>query len=278
MAAQGSLGPQDFDQETEMPKTTQHDLGTGGIQAVSLALRILELLAFSSKPGRITDISEALGTSKTRVFNHLKTLVGLGYVVQDRETERYRVAIQLVELGTAAANQFGLITVSRPIMQRVRDQIGSTVVLSRIDFDKVFTIEQIDGRSMLRLGLMIGSPLGLHSSAQGKLVLAFGRSDLLDQVIAAGLAPRTKGTITDPKRLRREVMAIRKQSWAVAPNETMTGLNALAAPIFEGGHRLIGTLAVLASVDEMPSPPGDERITIITNAAREISASLAQSS
>ncbi|MFI5015835.1 MAG: IclR family transcriptional regulator [Hyphomicrobiales bacterium] len=259
-----------------MPKTTQHDLGGGGIQAVSLALRILELLAFGSKPGRVTDLAKTLGTSKTRIFNHLRTLASLGYVVQDAETERYRVGMRLVELGSAAANQFDLITVSRPVMQRLRDQIGSTVVLSRIEVDKVFTIEQLDGRSMLRLGLVIGSPLGLHSSAQGKLVLAFGRSDLLDNVIAAGLVPRTKSTIVDPRRLRREIAAIRRQGWAVAPNETMTGLNALAAPVFEGGHRLIGTLAILASIDEMSAEPDAQRIAAVTAAARDISASLSR--
>jgi IclR family KDG regulon transcriptional repressor len=262
-----------------MPKTTQRDLGSDGIQAVSLALRILELLAFSNKSGRITDLAEELGTSKTRIFNHLRTLTGLGYIVQDPETERYRVAIRLVELGTAAANQFDLIRVSRPIMRSVREQIGSTVVLSRIDFDKVTTIEQIDGgRSMLRIGLVIGSPLGLHSSAQGKLVLAFGRSDLMEREIAAGLTPRTKATIVDAKRLRREVATIQAQGWAVAPNETMTGLNALAAPIFESGDRLVGTIAVLASIDEMPADPGPARIAIVKEAAQQISASLTRGS
>jgi IclR family KDG regulon transcriptional repressor len=136
----------------------------------------------------------------------------------------------------------------------VREQIGSTVVLSRIDFDKVTTIEQIDGgRSMLRIGLVIGSPLGLHSSAQGKLVLAFGRSDLMEREIAAGLTPRTKATIVDAKRLRREVATIQAQGWAVAPNETMTGLNALAAP-------------------------GPARIAIVKEAAQQISASLTRGS
>jgi IclR family transcriptional regulator, KDG regulon repressor len=259
-----------------MPRTTQHDLAGEGIQAVSLTLRILELLAFSRKPGRVTDLAEALGTSKTRIFNHLRTLSGLGYVVQDTETERYRVGMRLVEIGSAAANQFDLITVSRPVMQMVRDELGSTVVLSRVEVDKLFTIEQVDGRSMLRLGLVIGSPLGLHSSAQGKLVLAFGRSDLLENVIAHGLESKTRSTIVDPKRLRREVGLIRRQSWAVAPNETMTGLNALAAPIFEAGHRLVATLAILASIDDMGVRPDKRNVAAITKAARDISASLSQ--
>jgi DNA-binding IclR family transcriptional regulator len=257
-----------------MPRTTQHELGGGGIQAVLLALRILELLAFTKKPGRVTDLAEALGTSKTRIFNHLRTLTRLGYVVQDKETERYRVGMRLVEIGSAAANLFDLITVSRPVMQRVRDELGTTVVLSRIEVDKLFTIEQVDGRSILRLGLVIGSPLALHSSAQGKLVLAFGRDDLLEHVIARGLVAQTRSTIVDPKRLRREVGIVRGQGWAVAPNETMTGLNALAAPIFEAGHRLVATLAILASIDEMGAQPNKRQLATITKAARDISGSL----
>ena len=108
-------------------------------------------------------------------------------------------------------------------------------------------------------------------------MLAFGRSDLLESVIAQGLTPRTKSTVTDPKRLRREIAAIRKQGWSVAPNETMTGLNAFAAPIFARGDRLVATLAALGSVDEMPAEPGEERIAILTGAARDISTSLSRS-
>ena len=51
----------------------------------------------------------------------------------------------------------------------------------------------------LMLSRLIGNVLGLHSSAQGKLVLAFGPSRVLESTIAKGLKSATRETITDPE-------------------------------------------------------------------------------
>jgi DNA-binding IclR family transcriptional regulator len=159
-------------------------------------------------------------------------------------------------------------------MRELRDSLGHTVVLSKVEGGQVYAMEQVDGPSLLRIGVVIGSPLGLHSSAQGKLVLAFGASDLLEVTIKGGLPASASRTITSPDRLRREIANVRAQGWAVAPSETLTGLNALAVPIFEAGDRLVGTMAILGSVDEIPRRPTPRYLASMRAAAREISSSL----
>jgi DNA-binding IclR family transcriptional regulator len=257
-----------------MPKVTQKDQGAEGVQAVVVAVKILESLSFGGKAGRITDLAAELGTTKNRIYRHLMTLANLGYVVRDPETERYKVGIRLVQLGSAVANQYDLLSVSRPAMRRVRDALGNTVVLSKVDADQIYAIERIDGSTGVTVGVVIGSPLGLHSSAQGKIVLAFGRKGLLETTLASPLEPRTGRTITDPKRLRAEVESVRQRGWAVAPDETMTGINGIAVPILDPGGELIATLAVLGSVDELSSRPTDKQIDVLTDAAREIASNL----
>ncbi|MEJ8570415.1 IclR family transcriptional regulator [Microbaculum marinum] len=257
-----------------MPKVTQKDNSTEGVQAVVVALKILEILSFGGKAGRITDLAEELGTTKNRIYRHLATLGNLGYVVRDPDTERYKVGIRLVQLGSAVANQYDLLSVSRPAMRRVRDSLGNTVVLSKVDADQIYAIERIDGSTGVTVGVVIGSPLGLHSSAQGKIVLAFGQPGLLEAAIGAGLEPRTSRTIVDPDHLRREVATVRDNGWAVAPDETMTGINGIAVPILDPSGDLIATLAVLGSVDELPSRPSERQIEVLKSAAAEISANL----
>lgn len=257
-----------------MPKITQKDQGAEGVQSVVIALKILEILSFGGKPGRITDLADELGTTKNRIYRHLMTLANLGYVVRDPDTERYRVGIRLVQLGSAVGNQYDLLSVSRPVMRQARDALGTTIALSKVDGSQLYAIERVDGLTGVTVGVVIGSPLGLHSSAQGKIVLAFGRAGLLDATIEAGLEPRTSMTITDPERLRAEVAAVRRQGWANAPGETMTGINGLAVPILDDRGELIATLATLGSVDELTSPPTDHQVDILTGAAREISANL----
>lgn len=257
-----------------MPRITQRDQSTEGVQAVFLALKILEILAFSGKAGRVSELARELGTSKNRIYRHLQTLVSLGYIVREAETERYRVGIRLVQLGSAVANQYDLLSVSRPVMRKLRDSLGQTVVLSKVDSNQIYAIERIDGASSVTIGIVIGTPLGLHSSAQGKLVLAFGPEGLLDTVARAPLEARTSRTIVSGERLRAEVEKIRAQGWAVAPGETMTGLNALAVPIFDGSRQLFATLAILDSVDALPREPSRRQIEELKQAAEEISGAL----
>jgi DNA-binding IclR family transcriptional regulator len=257
-----------------MPRISQRDQTVDGVQAVVLTLKLLETIAFGGDAARVTDLANALGTSKTRIFRHLKTLVALGYVVQDPNTDRYRAGIRLAQLGLASANQFDLLSVSRPVMRKLRDALGHTVVLSKVEGARVYAMEQADGSSLLRIGIVIGSPLGLHSSAQGKLALAFGAADLLGATIKGGLPASASRTITSPDRLRREIARVRAQGWAVAPSETLTGLNALAVPIYEAEDRLVGTIAILGSVDEIPRRPTPRYLASMRAAAREISSSL----
>ena len=257
-----------------MPRVKQKDRREERVQALDLALQMLEQLAFTGKPGRVTDLAKLLGTSKNRIHRHLQTLVDMGYVVRDADTQRYSVGIRLVQLGSAVANQYDLLSVSRPIMQRLRDQLGLTVVLSKVVAHQLYAIERIYGTSDVTVGVVIGSPLGLHSSAQGKIVLAFGDAGLLESVVKSRLDRRTGNTIVDPTRLRREIATVRRQGWAGAPGETMSGLNAFAVPILDGSDQLFGTLGLLGLTDELPAAPSRRHLAELSAAARKISAAL----
>ena len=59
------------------------------------------------------------------------------------------------------------------------------------------------------------------------------------------LAPRTADpeTIVSPAVLRRELDLVRRRGWAVAPNEALIGVNALAAPVFGATGALVGTVS-----------------------------------
>jgi IclR family KDG regulon transcriptional repressor len=257
-----------------MPKLDQNEKLPAGIDSVVLTLRILESMAFKGRPGRVTELATELGTSKNRIHRYLQTLVDLGYVVRDDDTQRYSVGIRLVQLGSAVANQYDLLGVSRPVMRRLRDVLGYTVVLSKLVNGELFAIERVYGTSNVTVGIVIGSPLGLHSSAQGKCVLAFGPASLLEATCRRPLERLTPYTIREPSHLTDEIGAIRAQGWAVAPRETSSVLSAVAVPIFDGDDRLFATLAVLAPYDEIPGRPTARCIGELKDAAREISAAL----
>ena len=69
---------------------------TEGIQSVVLALRVIEHLAQSRRPVGVTSLANALGTTKSRIYRHLQTLVQQGYIVRSEQLERYKVGSRLI--------------------------------------------------------------------------------------------------------------------------------------------------------------------------------------
>ena len=60
----------------------------------------------------------------------------------------------------------------------------------------------------------------------------------------------------------------------MAPNESAMGLNALAAPIFDGADSLIGAVAIVDLVQFLPAEPAPEQLAAVTASAASISAAL----
>jgi IclR family KDG regulon transcriptional repressor len=237
---------------------------------MELALQILESLARSEMPRRITDLADELGTSKPRIFRHLRTMVNLGYVLQDEDTERYQIGIRLALLGDAAAGRFDLREVSRPALRELRDILGFTAVMSKVEGGKVYIVEKFDAVSPFSITIATGTSLALHATAQGKLVLAFGRKSIAAAHLGNPLASFTPATITDPKRLRAELEQIRRQGWAVAPGETLAGMNVLAMPVFNDKADLVATVGLLGPEERLGAVPKPRELSKLKAAVQVI--------
>lgn len=244
------------------------------IQSVQVALRVLEELANNRGPMGVTEIAHRIGTPKARVYRHLRTLLAQGYVEQDARTEKYRLGIKLYQLGRAAGDQIDLLTEARRFMQQLSDSLQLTVTIGRPVDDGVFIVDMLRADTPLEISTRPGYVLPFHASAQGKIALAFGAPGLCERVLAAPLERLNSETIVDPARLRAEVNKARMSGWAVAPGEVLTGLNALAAPIFSADGRLEATITVVGTVQGLPARPRREMIYETLEAARAISHAL----
>ena len=226
-----------------------------GVQAVLFALEILEYVAVQREAMGVTALAEHFGTNKSRIFRHLRTLAQQGYVVQDEASERYRVGARLIALGHAINESVDIVREAGPVMRKVRNALNHSVILSMMDRGGVRVVSVQSGKSAIEISVKSGSLLGFHYSAQGKIAMAYGGAAMVKKVYAAGLTTLTPQTITDEKQLDKELAQIRKQGWAIAPNEAVTGLNALATPIFDAAGQVVATIAIVDSVQFIDSKP-----------------------
>ncbi|KAF1049992.1 IclR family transcriptional regulator [Xylophilus sp.] len=246
--------------------------GEGHVSSTSVvSLRILELLAEGDAELGVTQLADMLRMPKARVHRHLTALRLEGYVTQNARTSRYKTGWRLFLLGQKLVRQFDTVGLARPTMEELRDKVGQTIVISTFTDNHVVVLDLVRGRSPLEILLTPGTQYALHTVAQGKIVLAFGDPALLDHLLAAPLAACTPKTIVDPDRLRAEIGIVHKRGWAEAPEEVFMGVNALAAPLFQHGGTLFGTLAIVGSIHFLPTQADPASVEALKDAAAKIS-------
>jgi DNA-binding IclR family transcriptional regulator len=240
-------------------------------QSTVAAFSILEEMALHSEPSRITDVASALQMPRARVYRYLQTLIQLGYVRQDPATERYRLTLKLFHLGQAIADGTLLTSVARPVMAALRDVMEQTVTLSIPEETGMRVIDIVRIDSPVQIVTRPGAVLSFHSSAQGKIALAWGNPAYHAQINAARAAGDPDLAGLDLNWLDNEIKHARITGWAVAPSETLPGVNAISAPIFDNEKRFVATITIVGSVQHIEPEPSSHYVASILKAAREIS-------
>lgn len=241
------------------------------IHSVLTTLKIIEHMARAHGPIGVSELASTTGIPKSRVYRHLRTLVSRGYVTQDPPSDKYCLTQRLFHIGRAIADQSEFQVQARRIMPALRERVGQTVTIGQIESDGVRVVDILRHPSKVEISSRPGTLFDFHCTAQGKVALAFGPSGLWKKLGRAPLRKWTEATITHRTRLKAEVDRVRKLGWAVAPGEILSGINALAAPVFDGSGALVGTIGILGSIQFVARQPSPELITAVLDAARELS-------
>jgi len=254
---------------TMRPAAARKDTGT-----LDLALRILEFLAGQDAPVALTAIAQTFAASKSTVYRHLSALARHGFVRQEVSTGRYAIGIKLMVLGETSRGNFEIVAVARGALLKLRDATGQAVSLCGLLDDDLVVLDLMHGRSVVEFTTRPGTRLALHASAHGKIWLAFGPEGLIKKVLDAPRPAWTSQTLSDAKALLNEVQAVRKRGWSTAPNQTVRGVNTLAAPVFDHRGVLAGSIAFVGSTQIIAAKPTPAQLGAVLDAARSVSRDL----
>jgi len=245
------------------------------VEAVKVAVRILDELALAQRAMGVTELADALGETKPRVHRHLSTLREVGIVEQDQSTDRYRLGWRVFQLGEAAGTQFDLRTRAEPYLIRLRDELKETAVLAVPINGRPMVIASADSVSArITISVKPGNRPVPHCSALGRLTMAFSAKHLQDELLAGPLQAETPHSMTSPDAIRRRLALITEQFYDVSDSEVMIGVNTIAVPIFRDGEVLAGALSIVGSIQNIPNPPLRKQVDLLHDCASELSAQL----
>ncbi|MEW6402580.1 MAG: IclR family transcriptional regulator [Chloroflexota bacterium] len=235
------------------------------VRAVERALQIMRCFDDEHPERGISEIAQAVGLHKATAHRIVTTLVNYGYLERVADGQKYRLGLELPNLGYKVIRRMDLRREAYPFMKQLVEQWDETCDLSIFDQGKVFYIEVLRGTRALTISAAVGQRLPVHSTASGKVFLAYLPAAELDAVLGQPLQGYTANTITSPEELRRQLETFRKQGYAVDYEEYEQGVCAVAAPIFNQSGRVIAAIGVPSPMSRMTP----ERISEIAKAFKE---------
>ena len=181
----------------------------------------------------ITDLAARSGLSLGTVHRLLASLLGRGYVRQEAD-RRYALGTALLPLGDAATRLLG--SWALPFLAQLAEDSGETTNLAVLEDDHVIYVAQAPGRHRMRMFTEVGRRVLPHSTAVGKVLLAWhGRGARPAGGRAAGAArAHARGRSPTLAAFRAELALVRERGWAVDDEEEELGVRCLAVPVGAG--------------------------------------------
>ena len=99
----------------------------------------------------------------------------------------------------------------------------------------------------MRVSINVGTRFPAYATSMGRVLLAgLDDDELAAYLERAEIIPLTARAIATREALEAELLRIREQGWALVDQELEEGLRSIAAPIHDGGGRVVAAVNVSA--------------------------------
>jgi DNA-binding IclR family transcriptional regulator len=212
------------------------------IQSIERAFSILKIVGDHPEGIRIGVTAEIANLHVSTVSRIVATLEDLEVVRRLSPAGKVAIGPGLIELVARAPWTERLAAIARPHLQRLADETGESVGLTRIEGVVCHVFYQIrSSRFNVQVRDWTGGTFPLHVTSTGKLYLAHIDKGELDAILKSPLPKAASRTITSTRQLRREIKEVRQQGFAWTIDELEDGLTSIAVPIHgRGGEFLAG--------------------------------------
>lgn len=228
-----------------LPEEDASSRGSDYVQSLERGLSVIR--AFNAEHPELTlsEVARATALTRAAARRFLHTLVELGYVSKNGRT--FALRPRILELGYAYLSSLGLSEVATPHLETLVSTVHESSSVSVLDGDEVVYVARVPTRRIMTVVIGVGTRFPAYATSMGRALLAGQSDEWLEGYLATvKLAPLTRWTITDPARLRAEVLRVRAQGWAMVDEELEEGLRAIAAPIHDPRGKVIAAVNVSA--------------------------------
>ena len=211
--------------------------------SLARGLHVIESFEGHAEGCSIVEISHLTGLSRAAIRRILLTLELLGYVERSRQV--YRLRTQVLRLGFSFLSSSSVIESARPVLEHITEQLHESSSMSMLDGGEIVYVARSAASRILAAGLSVGSRLPAYCTSMGRVLLA-GLSDDKLETYLRKLKPRayTPKTVTRLPQLKRAILQVRSDGFAIVDEELEAGLRSLAVPVLTRSNQLVAAINV----------------------------------
>lgn len=216
--------------------------------ALGKGLRVLEALAASAAPVRLSRLADELGMQKSSAHRVLRALVDEGYAAQEPTSGLYVATLKVWELGIAVVSALPVKRAATTTLQELHRATGETVSLTVLEGDDVLYLDKIVAPRPIGFTTRIGSRVPAPLTVAGKAMLSY-EPDARD--VVERVASRLGGEVVDVEKVLADVERARREGVLVGRGRAERGIVGIAAAVPGPDGRAVAGLTVSAPVQDL---------------------------
>jgi DNA-binding IclR family transcriptional regulator len=245
--------------------------GSRGIQSIEVGGQLLRALAHVGRPMPLKDLAREAGMNAAKAHPYLVSFGKLGLIQQDPATGYYGLGPLALQLGLISLHQVDPIRLAIAELPRLANAIGHTVGVAIWGNRGPTFVRVEEGPTAVHVNMRHGTVVSVRGTASGRLFAAFMPRE---QVLAA-LAAESGHRVTKlDAELQADLARIHEDRFCSLVDGAVHGVNAQAAPVFDGFGKMVLALTAIGPAATLPAGMKSETARELARTAAAISAQL----
>lgn len=217
------------------------------IEVLKKAISLLGRMSRGDGPFGVSELSRELSMPKTTVHRILSTLCSDNVVIKT-ESGLYKIGPTVLLWSGGYKFSTGLIEITRPYLEKLRDESQETVHLSVFERGVAQYADRVDSpQTVVLRWSRLGMQLPLYCTSAGRAILsALPEAELASYLAVTKLEPRTANTVTDPEKLKKMLRRFNIQGYAEEIEENEDSIRCVGAAIRNGRGYPVAAISLTA--------------------------------
>ena len=232
-----------------------HDSGEDrpqrGIQSIEVGGQVLRAMAHTGQPMALKDLAREADMPAAKIHPYLVSFARIGLMEQDAATGRYFLGPLALQLGLISLKQADPVQAAAAELPALVQRIGHTVAIAVWGSRGATIVRLEESPAPIHVNMRHGTVFSLAGTATGRLFAAHRDA----REVKALLDEERRRQKSDPapavpnmpppravpawRDFERELDDVRRHRLARSEGETLPGVNAIAAPVFDHEGRLV---------------------------------------